>query len=33
MLPLHREDPARQLALAATGVLLWHNDIDTAVAH
>jgi hypothetical protein len=32
MLPLHREDPARQLALAATGVLLWHDDIDTAVA-
>jgi hypothetical protein len=32
MLPLHREDPARQLALAATGVLLWHDDFSGAVA-
>lgn len=33
MLPLHRDDPARQLALAATGVLLWHDDFGSAVAH
>lgn len=32
MLPLHAEDPARQIALAATGVLLWHEELDRAVA-
>ena len=31
MLPLHAEDPARLLALAATGVLLWHGDLERAV--
>jgi hypothetical protein len=32
MLPLHREDPARLLALAATGVLLWHDELAGAIA-
>jgi hypothetical protein len=31
MLPLHGEDPSRMLALAATGVLLWHDDLAGAV--
>jgi hypothetical protein len=32
MLPLHQEDPARLLALAATGVLLWHDELAGAIA-